>query len=393
LHPASVRLTPFLIVATTSLVLSAGNIFLPSLVLIANDLQCNTQILLFAISLYFFAFATTSIFCGALADYFGYKPIMLIGFTIFILGAISCALSTTMLGFIMGNILEGMGAAAPLIVGLATIQNLYTSEDSVKILGWMGGLLAIMPALAPILGGYLAQLGWRSNYLLLIFLGIILLFLLKRYYIKSIIARQSQVFLTQFFTGYFTILRHRQFLKYASLYPLLLIGSSLLLTTTPLYLMKNFGFTIKACGYFLGCMTLGYTLGGLITTKMVGQYHITSILRCGITTAFIASLFLLATCYFAMHYLLFLVAAFFLQFGIAMVHPPSSTIAIRFFSEFKASASAIRGTFSILGSAIGTSIAALLGHTHMFISTGITFSLAAMIFGLHYCRGNSHVSN
>lgn len=374
-----VRLTACLIVLSTSLVLSASNIFMPSLLQIASSFGCNSNTLLISVSIFYMAFAISGLFFGAFADYFGHRIAMLAGFSLFITGSCICLFSGNYQAFMLGNLLEGIGAAAPVIVGLATIQNLYSPEDSVKTLGWMGALLSIMPSISPILGGYLAMGGWRTNYVFISTVSLVVFVLMYVFYTDNHKSnKEKSGLLFQLFASYWSVISHLGFLRYALLYPILVLGSTTFLTAMPLYLMQGLHYDSKMCGYLIGFMTIGYALGGLSTSKLVTKYGMQMTLRFGILLTLSSSALLILSFIATSKYMLFVIAAFIFQIGLAVVHPPSTTIAVRYFTNKRASASAVRGTFSILGSALGATIAAALNNFNISYIAGVTF-IAALV--------------
>ncbi len=383
LNPDRLWLMPYLIVLATSLALAAGNIYMPSLPQMAHYFECDTSTLLISISIFYAGFASSGIIYGALADYFGRRLTLLYGFATFLLGATMCLVSVKLWMFMLGSLLEGIGGASALIVGLATIQDMYTAEKSVKTLGWTGALLVIMPSLSPILGGYLSTAGWRTNYLLITILSSLLFILLNNFFVETHKEsnRQSGT-IKRFFLSYFTVIKHTGFLRYASIYPVLVMGSTALLTAMPIYLMEKLGFDSKTCGYFIGFMTIGYAFGSIAASKLVTHYGIKITLKFGLLLSLVSSMMLVVCCMLNGKNLAFLIAAFFLQSGMAIAHPPSTTTAIRYFSDLRASASAVRGTFSVLGSAIGAAIASYIGGFNILsiaVVTVIASSIALLL--------------
>lgn len=377
------RLIPYIIVLTTSLALAASSIYMPSIPNMSLYFQRDSNILLMSVSLFYMGFAISGLIYGALADYFGRRPTILYGFSIFFIGTSICLLASEFWMFMLGSLIEGIGGAAPLIVGLATIQDIYTPEESVKTLGWMGALLAVMPSLSPILGGYLAQFGWQSNYLFLMIGSAFLLVIIYNFFDEThVLSQNNEGVIKRFFLSYLFVMKHAGFLRFAALYPLLVIGSTAILTAMPVYIMDKLGFSSEACGYFVGLMMIGCAIGGYTASKLVTQWGIKITLQIGLLLSLLSSLFLILSFLLLNKYMAFLLAAFLYQVGIAIVHPPSTTTAIRYFSDLKASASAVRGTFSILGSALGATIAAMFNQNNIVYVACATFIVAIIAFGI-----------
>ena len=71
------------------------DMYLPAMPAIGADLNTDVAATQGTLTAFFLAFGLAQLFYGPLADQMGRKPPILIGVTIFILGAIGCALAPT----------------------------------------------------------------------------------------------------------------------------------------------------------------------------------------------------------------------------------------------------------------------------------------------------------
>lgn len=123
---------------------------------------------------YMVTLASVLITCGKIADLYGYKRIYLIGFSIFTLSSLFCAVSPSIEFLIFCRVLQAAGAAMLQAIGGAMIA-IYLPE---KIRGWALGMLSTFAAigitLGPVLGGFLTEyLSWQWIFLVNIPVGII----------------------------------------------------------------------------------------------------------------------------------------------------------------------------------------------------------------------------
>jgi MFS family permease len=93
---------------------------------------------------------------GAMSDILGRKGTIVTGLILIALGSILCAIATDLLTLMLGRFLQGAGAIGA-VVG-AMISDLVKEEQRSKAMAIMGGTIAMMFALAmvlgPIIGGY-----------------------------------------------------------------------------------------------------------------------------------------------------------------------------------------------------------------------------------------------
>lgn len=113
-------------------------------------------------------------FTGPLSDTFGRKSVILLGAIIYIFTSALAYFSSSFELILLARILQGLGAAAPRIVSLAIIRDLYTGREMSRIISLGMVIFTIVPAVAPLIGvGIIAISGWRSIFLVFILFSII----------------------------------------------------------------------------------------------------------------------------------------------------------------------------------------------------------------------------
>ncbi len=123
----------------------------PVFALYAQNLDDVTPILVgLAIGIYGLTQATLQIPFGMLSDRFGRKPIIYIGLLIFALGSVVAAISTSIIGIIIGRVLQGGGAIASTV--LALTADLTREEHRTKAMAILGMSIGGSFILALVLG-------------------------------------------------------------------------------------------------------------------------------------------------------------------------------------------------------------------------------------------------
>ena len=102
-------------------------------------------------------------FAGPLSDAYGRKPVILIGFAFYTLGALWAGSSSDLDGVLMGRFLQGLAIAGPRVACVALVRDLYQGEKMASIMSFAMTVFALVPALAPSLGQLiLLGFGWRA---------------------------------------------------------------------------------------------------------------------------------------------------------------------------------------------------------------------------------------
>ena len=159
-----------LLAAMISIVALATDVMLPALDVIGAELGVtdpnDAQLV---ISSLFLGFAVGQLVAGPLSDSFGRKPVIYLGYAIFIIGCLLSLYATNWSMMIVGRVLQGLGAASPRIVTLALVRDSYSGRSMARIMSITMSVFILVPAIAPALGQVVIFAGgWQATFVLLI---------------------------------------------------------------------------------------------------------------------------------------------------------------------------------------------------------------------------------
>jgi MFS family permease len=123
----------------------------------ANFEGATPELIGLAIGAYGLSQALLQIPAGALSDYFGRKPIIVIGLLIFALGSFVAANADTIYGIIFGRFLQGCGAIASAVMAL--VSDLTREEHRMKAMASIGASIGLSFSVALVLGPVLVSFG------------------------------------------------------------------------------------------------------------------------------------------------------------------------------------------------------------------------------------------
>jgi len=126
------------------------------------------------ITAYLLAMTVAMPLVGKLSDMIGFKPIYLIGITVFLIGSTLCGLATSMVAFIAFRVIQGIGAAVLMSNTLAIVNLLYAPAERAKYGSVVSLASGFASAIGPMLGGFIADtMNWRWVFFINIPLGLI----------------------------------------------------------------------------------------------------------------------------------------------------------------------------------------------------------------------------
>ena len=119
---------------------------------------------------------------GPISDSKGRKPIVYIGFGIFLLGSIICVLAQNLPVMITGRILQGIGLSAPRTISIAIIRDLYRGDYMARIMSFVTVVFLLVPIVAPAAGKFVLEYyDWKGIfYVQLVCSGLVCFWFWKR---------------------------------------------------------------------------------------------------------------------------------------------------------------------------------------------------------------------
>ncbi|NNE83346.1 MAG: multidrug effflux MFS transporter [Alphaproteobacteria bacterium] len=143
----------------------ALTIYLPAVVDIAADLDTSLTQVQLIIPAYLGAFAVMQLVAGPLSDTFGRRPVILGGLGLFTIASIACGLAFNIEILLVGRFFQAMGACTTIVVGRAIIRDGSEGKSAAVAMSYMGMAMAVGPAIAPFLGGFLVSwFDWRATF-------------------------------------------------------------------------------------------------------------------------------------------------------------------------------------------------------------------------------------
>ena len=145
------------------------DLYLPTIPAIALGLNSSEALIQSTISLFILVLGLGQIIAGPLVDNYGRKPVALAGIVIYMIGAAMAALAATPTVFVASRLLQGVAVCCTAVVAFSGVRDRMNGDDAARAFGFLNGTLNIIPALAPLLGGLLAEaLGWRAPFWFLV---------------------------------------------------------------------------------------------------------------------------------------------------------------------------------------------------------------------------------
>ncbi|MGL6213381.1 MFS transporter, partial [Billgrantia desiderata] len=117
--------TVITLAALTALGPLATDMYLPAMPAMAEALDTGPDQVQLTLSLYMAGFAAAQLFCGPFSDRFGRKPVMIFGFSLFLVASLLCAFAPSIEWLLAGRFLQALGGATGPVLGRAAVRDIY----------------------------------------------------------------------------------------------------------------------------------------------------------------------------------------------------------------------------------------------------------------------------
>lgn len=147
-------------------------IYFPALNILALDFQRSIADMNLTVTTYQIFQGLAPMFFGDMADQIGRRPVYVLTFCIYCCANLGLALQDSYPALLVLRALQSTGGSGTIALGNGVIADIVTSAERGGYIGIVQAGVLLGPALAPTIGGLLAQfLGWRSIFWFLLISG------------------------------------------------------------------------------------------------------------------------------------------------------------------------------------------------------------------------------
>jgi DHA1 family bicyclomycin/chloramphenicol resistance-like MFS transporter len=340
------------------------DMYLPGFSAIAKDLNTSISQVSLSLTTYFIGISLGQIAYGPLLDKYGRKRPLLIGFIIYLIAAIGCAMAPTIEVFIVLRFLLALGGCVGMVASRAIIRDRFESNEIARAFSSLILVMGVAPIIAPTLGGEIVRLlNWRYIFWFLAIYSFLLL-LLVRFGLPESNAGNRNISLRpkQVWRGYLQVLKNRDFLIYGGAATLGLAGMFTYISGSPFAVMELLDFKDNQFGWLFGINASGFIAASQVNKALLKK-------RNSETVSFVVSIFTLgATLLLVVNAalgiiwpMLFLLSLFIFVASLGFINPNMQALALSPFKNNAGVASALIGSIRMLGGAITS---ALVGVFH-----------------------------
>ena len=267
------------------------DLYAPSLPYLTDFFGTTPELMKLTISLNLLMFGLAQLIYGPISDRFGRRPVFLVSIALFSVASLACGFAQSIDQLLVARVLQGMFAAAEAVICLAVFKDLFTEKEQVKAFAIYGMAIALAPAIAPILGGYIHVLfGWEYNFYLTAGVGVLTAVLIYLLLPESTTPDPHALKLKAILHNYLSVAGNRIFLIYAVLSGVALGLIYAFVTAAPFILISYFGIEVQHFGYYQAVIVIAFFLGSLLSARLVDFWQSLQVLNLGLIITVIGAL-------------------------------------------------------------------------------------------------------
>ncbi len=154
------------------------DMYLPALPRIADELSVSSSVVQLTLTGTLAGLALGQLIVGPLSDSLGRRRPLMAGIVLHMVASVVCMLAPNLVVLGLARILQGVGAAAAMVVAIAVVGDLFAESAAATVLSRLMLVLGVAPVVAPSLGAaVLLHASWHWVFTVLVVLAGALLLL------------------------------------------------------------------------------------------------------------------------------------------------------------------------------------------------------------------------
>ncbi|MFN3764849.1 MAG: Bcr/CflA family efflux MFS transporter [Aliihoeflea sp.] len=267
-------MTPRAIVVYCGVLMSISSftvdITLPSFPDIVAELDTRYALVQWTIAIYMLAAGIAQLVWGPASDRYGRRVTLACGLAVYLAGCLLGALAPTIELLLAARALQGLGAAAAIVLARTILRDLFSGQELGRNLALASAIFAVGPILAPLVGAAIATpFGWRAIYGFLAIFGIGLIAALWRMpetIGEKVPEATRPAVLARRFKRLFIHPQSRRFLIVSAV---IMSSMLMILSALPRLYEANFAVTGPAFAMFFALHGIGIIIGQVLNRRII----------------------------------------------------------------------------------------------------------------------------
>lgn len=235
------------------------DMYLPAFDMMREDFATAKSNIGLSLTLFLGGFAIAQLFWGPFSDRYGKPKAIIWGLSIFVMASLGIFFAHNIYLMLGLRLVQAIGVTSATVSWQALVVERYPSSRTAKIFSIIMPLVALSPALAPLLGVYvLKHFGWRYIFLILVLIALLLILYSLQLENKSSVRANEENRKESSYTRFF---KYPYYVGNVMIYAFCSAAFFAWLTGAPFFL-KELGYSEDQIGWSFVPQTIAFLIGG-----------------------------------------------------------------------------------------------------------------------------------
>ena len=278
----------------------ATDMYLPTLPAVGAEFGAPDSVVQLTLSGFFVGMALGQLMVGPISDVIGRRRLLIVGAIVALLASAIAALSPSIAIFVAARFLQGLGGGACVVLARAMVPDLLSGREAAKTYSLLMAILAIAPAVAPIVGGLLAEpIGWRGIYWVLTGLHAVQLLVVLKIVPET--GGQSpggqgatgQRFLARVLSNYAAVLKSPRFWGFLAAMAFAFASMFCYIAASSFVFQQEFGLSPRGYAAVFALNAVGMCVGSFVNSRCIDKLGTKKVMLGGLCLALLGNVLLL----------------------------------------------------------------------------------------------------
>ncbi|WP_397376480.1 multidrug effflux MFS transporter [Paenibacillus sp. MER 180] len=361
------------------------DMYLPSLPMLASDLQTSTSFAQLSLTACLMGLALGQLMLGPLSDARGRRKPLILSLAIYVIASVLCAVVPSIGGLIALRFIQGMAGSGGIVIARAMVRDMYSGSELTKFFSLLMLINGLAPILAPIAGGQLLKFTtWHGVFIVLGLLGLLMM-IAAWFGLPETLQpeRRSTGGLRTTMATFHTLLSDREFMGYACTQGFVFAAMFGYISGSPFVLQEIYGASPQAYSLFFALNGLGLIIATQITGRLASRFHEKRLFIAGIVQTVSGGLLLLAAILLQAPLIAVVIALFIVVSSTGVVNTAGFSLAMQGQGERAGSASAMLGLMSFIAGSLAAPLVGIAG-SHTAVPMGVVIACCGLGAVLSY---------
>jgi MFS transporter, DHA1 family, multidrug resistance protein len=326
------------------------DMYLPAFPVMTGQLAATQSEIQLTLTAFVVSLALGQAIAGPLSDAFGRRPPLIAGLVLYAVTSVACAFAPSALALVVFRFLQGLGAAAGIVISRAQVRDLYSGIALARFFSSLMLVNGLAPIIAPVIGGQVMRFtSWRGVFVVLAVTGTVLLLATLLGVPETLpAARRHPARIGRVLRSYGRLVSNRVFLGYSLTSAVLFAALFGYISGSSFVLQDVYGLSPQQFSLVFGVNSVGIMIAGQVSHVLLRWFTPRTLVLVGLVIAVLGGVALVVVVVSGLGLAGLLPPLFLLVSSVGLVMPNATALGLADQADNAGAASALIGVTQFL---------------------------------------------